>query len=135
MLQCLFHSPASGWRGNLPLVLRVIAGLIFVGAGILKFTAHAEEVRAFEGYGFTNPDQLVYAIGLVELAGGTCLLLGFLTRLAALGLAVNMAVATATAGPSVVNLALLATMIALVILGGGRLALDRRILARMQRRS
>lgn len=133
MVQRLLTSPAAGWRGHLPLALRVITGLIFIGAGVLKFTAHAEEVRAFESYGFANPDRLVYAIGVVELVGGACLLVGFLTRLAALVLAGNMAVATATAGPSVVNLALLVAMIALVILGSGRLALDRRVLRRLGR--
>lgn len=132
MVERLLRSPARGWRGHLPLALRLIAGAIFIGAGVLKFTAHASEVAAFEEYGFSDPDRLVYLIGLVELAGGAFLALGLLTRLAALGLAVNMAVATATAGPTPINLLLLASMIALVVLGSGRLALDARLAQRLR---
>ena len=133
MTQRLLNSSSRGWRGHLPLAIRIIAGLIFIGAGVLKFTAHAEEVRSFEQYGFSNPDHLVYLIGVVEIAGGTALVLGLLTRLAALGLAINMAVATATAGPSVVNLALLASMITLVLLGSGRFAADALLARRLLR--
>lgn len=132
MIPRVLSSSSLGWRGHLPLVIRLVAGLVFVGAGVLKFTAHAAEVQAFEEYGFTDPDLLVYLIGVVEVLGGAFLLVGLLTRLAALGLAINMAVATATAGPSAVNLALLVSMLALVVLGGGRLALDARLARRLQ---
>ncbi|MGI9187279.1 MAG: DoxX family protein [Gaiellales bacterium] len=131
MIARVLSSSSHGWRGHLPLAIRLVTGTIFLGAGVLKFTAHASEVQAFEDYGFTDPDRLVYAIGLVELFGGAALVLGLLTRLAALGLAVNMAVATATAGPSIVNLALLVSMLALVVLGAGRFALDARLAQRL----
>ena len=77
-----------------------------------------------------------YAVAWGELLGGVALLLGLLTRLAALGLIVIQvgAIATVTAGRGFsfaggggyeYNLALLAMCLALVVMGGGTWAADR----------
>lgn len=83
------------------------------------------------------PELATYLVGGLELGGGILLALGLLTRLAALGLAVNMAVAVATAGRiegGLVNLglapALLAAMLVLLWTGAGRPSVDDRLLGR-----
>jgi uncharacterized membrane protein YphA (DoxX/SURF4 family) len=77
-----------------------------------------------------------YAVAWGELLGGVALLLGFMTRVAALGLIVIQigAIATVTSGRGFsftqgggyeYNIALLAALAALVIMGGGTWAVDR----------
>ena len=118
--------------GLAPLALRVAAGLVFVSFSVGKFTRHAAEAGAFERYGIPFADATVYLVGLLELIGGLMLILGVATRLAALGLAVNMAVAVATAGRidgGAVHLGLapllLLAMLVLVWTGAGARSLDR----------
>lgn len=132
---------ATWWRrlldtgdGLAPLVLRVAAGLVFVSFSVGKFTRHAAEAAAFERYGIPLAEATVYLVGLLELIGGLMLILGVATRLAALGLAVNMAVAVATAGRidgGAVHLglapALLAAMLVLLWTGAGARSLDRAV--------
>src|SRR4051812_5606377 len=72
------------WRGTVRLVirlLRVAAGVVF---GIGKFSQHEAEVDSFRTYGLPAPDAFVYAIGVVEIAGGLMLIAGLLVWLAAL---------------------------------------------------
>jgi uncharacterized membrane protein YphA (DoxX/SURF4 family) len=77
-----------------------------------------------------------YAVAWGELLGGIALLLGLLTRVAALGLIIIQvgAIATVTAGKGFsvnagggyeYNIALIAMCLALVIMGGGTWAVDR----------
>jgi putative oxidoreductase len=85
-----------------------------------------------------NPDMPVaqqVAVAWGELLGGIAMLLGFLTRLAALGLIVIMAGAIALVhwpnGFSIIqggyeyNIVLIGICIALILTGGGPLAMDR----------
>ena len=60
---------------NPRLIVRVAAGLIFLGFGLAKFLNHAVEVDSFETYGLPSPDAFVYAIGAIEVFGGAMLLL------------------------------------------------------------
>jgi len=67
-------------------VLRVSTGVLFLAHGLLKvnvFTV-AGTVGYFESLGL--PGVLAYLTIFAELAGGTALILGVATRLAALGL-------------------------------------------------
>jgi putative oxidoreductase len=123
-----------------PLALRLAAGSVFLGFSVGKFARHEEEAAAFDRYGLPWPNAFTYAIGLVELGGGTLLLVGLLTRPAALMLAGNMLGAISTGGrvdggPVHLGLApaLLVTVLALVWLGVGRYSLDARLLARLRR--
>lgn len=111
--------------------VRIFTGLVFVFFGALKFVAHDLEVDEFVKYGFSDPSLIVYLVGLLEVGGGLMLLLGIGTRLAALGLAINMAGAIATAGVKVggwfhlgVAPALLAAMLYLLWVGSGSFAPD-----------
>ena len=104
-------------------LLRVAAGIVFVVFGAGKFTQHQTEVDSFRTYGLPEPDAFVYAIGVLEIAGGLMLIAGLLVWLAALALAGNMVGAIAVSGigegevvPSLtVAPALLAVMIALLV--------------------
>jgi putative oxidoreductase len=120
-----------------PLVARVAAGAIYVAFGLAKFVSHASEAASFRFYGLPSPDAFTYFVGVVELGGGLLLLLGLLTRAAALLLAGNMVGVLAAAAPkehTFINLvlapALLLTMLYLLRAGGGKAALDSRLLAR-----
>ena len=123
------------------LLLRLTAGVIFIAHGAQKLFG------LFGGYGLEGTGQWMASIGLepgylmalaagsAEFFGGIALLLGLLTRPAALALAVTMVVAIFTVhiqnGLFMDNngyefgLALFAIAIALVLNGGGKLSLDR----------
>ena len=118
---------------RLPMLARVVAGLIFVSFSLGKFVRHAAEAEAFDRYGIPAPGALTYVVGALELVGGIMLILGLGTRLAALALAGNMIGAIATAGRidgGPINLglapALLVAMLYLLWAGAGAMSLDRR---------
>src|SRR5437899_1105268 len=96
--ELLFAGPASGPRATGALIARILGGANFVVFGIGKFTAHASEVDSFDKYGLPEPDAFVYAIGVIEIVGGALLMIGLLTRLAALVLAGDMVGAIAVSG-------------------------------------
>jgi putative oxidoreductase len=132
-------APTPTGTTALAVAARLGAGGIFVGFGLSKFAQHAREARAFDRYGLPDPDVFAYATGTLELTLGIALLLGLLTRLAALGLAGNMVGAIATGGRvdgGFVNLVLapvlLVAMVFLVRAGPGRWSLDRRIATRVR---
>lgn len=123
------------------LALRIPAGIIFMAHGAQKLFG------SFGGYGLEGTGQWMASIGLepgylmalaagsAEFFGGIAVLLGLLTRPAALVLAVTMVVAIVTVHLSnglfmsnngyEFGLALLAISVALVFNGGGKLSLDR----------
>ena len=129
----LAAGPTRGPRAVAALIARVVGGGVFVAFGVGKFTQHASEVASFEEYGLPAPDVFVYAIGVVEVVGGLLLVLGFLTRPAALVLAGDMVAAIVLSGIAlgeVVSLtvapAQLLICLYLLWTGPGMLALDRR---------
>ncbi|HET6868306.1 MAG TPA: DoxX family protein [Solirubrobacteraceae bacterium] len=77
-------------RDRVLLVLRLLSGGVFVVFGIGKFVNHASELASFKSYGLPAPEIFVVVIGLVELVGGLLLIIGVLTRPAALVLAGDM---------------------------------------------
>ena len=117
----------------LALLARLGAGAVFVVFGIAKFTNHPSEVSSFRTYGLPSPDVFVYGVGVLEIAGGTLLIVGLLTRRVAVALAGDMVGAIILSGVGqgeFVSLTLapaqLAVMLFLVWSGPGRFALDRR---------
>jgi putative oxidoreductase len=115
------------------LAVRVASGAVFVSFSLGKFVRHGAEADAFDRYGIPIPDVATYVAGGVELVGGVLLIVGLMTRPAALALAANMVVAIATAGridggPVHLGLApaLLACMLYLVWVGGGARSADLR---------
>jgi putative oxidoreductase len=118
-------------------VVRIVTGMLFVAVSIGKFTDRSKEVADFHRFGVPMPGLAVSVVGSVELICGTALVLGLLTRLAALLLAADMVGAIVTAGRVVgggihLGLAptLLVAMLFLLWAGPARFALDRRLLTR-----
>jgi uncharacterized membrane protein YphA (DoxX/SURF4 family) len=78
------------------ILIRLMAGGVFLSEGILKFVYTNQGVGRFTKLGFPFPDATATAIGAFEIVGGLCLLAGFYTRLAALGFSIEMVVAMLT---------------------------------------
>jgi putative oxidoreductase len=121
----------TGRGGWLPVFLAVIAGGIFVAFGAGHFAGHGSEVADFRRYQVPFPSVAVWTVGVVELGGGTALLLGLFVRLTAAVLALDLVGELATAGRvegGFVNLGLasmlLAAMVFLVWAGPGNLSFD-----------
>lgn len=132
------------------ILIRIFAGLTFLGEGILKFIFPSMGVMRFTLLGFPLPELTAYAIGVLEIVGGIALLLGLFNNLFALLFAGEMVVAflstkiTMYLGTSPLPLpsvppqsgfwavvhesrddyTLFLSMIFLMILGPGKLALD-----------
>lgn len=70
----------------LPLIGRVLLGLIFVLAGFGKLSNPAATVGYMTAYGMPYANLLVWPAGLVELGGGILLLVGWHARWAATAL-------------------------------------------------
>lgn len=129
-------------------LIRIAAGAIIIPHAFPKLFGSFAPVLAknvLAPLGFLNvPDPLFWAyfLGVLELVGGACLILGLLTRAAALGLAIETAIITyfvampkgwfyASPGggaefPAILTLLYLGILIA----GPGRCALDRLIMKR-----
>ncbi|GAA4901729.1 putative membrane protein YphA (DoxX/SURF4 family) [Actinomycetospora succinea] len=114
--------------------LRIVTGLAFVLFSLPKFLLHEDELGEFVRFGLPDSSVLVYLVGALELGAGLMLVLGVGTRLAALGMALNMAGAIATAGVQVggpihlgVAPALLVSTVYLLWAGSGAAAIDRTI--------
>jgi putative oxidoreductase len=120
------------------LILRLVFGVIIFAHGAQKVLGWyggpgmAATVQGMSGMGIPAP--LVYLSSFTELLGGLALILGLLTRPAALGLAINMAVAVVKVhlpnGLFSQNqgfefpLSLLAIALAVLIYGAGAYSLD-----------
>jgi putative oxidoreductase len=136
LLARLAAGPVSGRRAKLALLGRLAGGAVFVAFGVGKFVNHASELASFQTYGLPAPDAFVYAIGVIELAGGLLLIVGLATRAAALVLAGDMVGAIVVSGIGLgeaVSLTLAPAQLAICLFllwtGPGSPALDRRFAA------
>jgi putative oxidoreductase len=125
-------------------VLRAVAGIVFAAHGGQKLFVYgfAGVSGAFAQMGAPLPEITGPLVALVEFLGGLALVVGLLTRLAGLGLAITMIgaiVLVHLAGgfflPSGIEFALtlLAIAVTFVITGAGRYSLDHAIAARRTR--
>jgi putative oxidoreductase len=124
----------TGWQAWVPTVVRVVTGLFFVSTSFGKFFDYSKEVDEFRGFEVPWPVVAVPVVGVVELVGGILLVLGFLTRPAAIVLALNMVGALATAGRVeggsfhlVYGPVLLIAMLFVAWVGPGRASIDERL--------
>ena len=75
-------------------LIRLIVGTVFLSEGIQKFLYPAENGPGrFAKIGIPSPDMTAPFVGVVEIVCGALILIGFLTRLAAIPLIINMIVA------------------------------------------
>jgi len=127
-------------RGPAPLLMvRGVAGFVFLLEGILKFVAPDKlGVGRFVKIGIPSPEVLAPFVGVVEIACGLLIVFGLLTRVAAVPLIVDMLVAIATtkvpilihSGPwdmaheARLDLAMLASSCVLLAAGAGTHSID-----------
>lgn len=123
------------YKAPLDLVGRLLMATIFVGAGYSKIGGYAATQGYMESMGV--PGALLPLVIFAELGGGLAIVLGLLTRLAALGLAVfSIASAFVFHGGSadpmqqilfMKNLAMAGGFLFLVAHGAGRWSLDAKL--------
>jgi putative oxidoreductase len=76
------------------ILVRLVVGGVFLSEGIQKFLFPAETgAGRFAKIGIPSPDVMGPFVGIVEIVCGSLILMGFLTRLAAVPLIINMLVA------------------------------------------
>jgi uncharacterized membrane protein YphA (DoxX/SURF4 family) len=82
------NAPASA------ILIRQVVGGVFLSEGIQKFLYPAENgVARFTKIGIPAPEVMAPFVGVVEIVCGALILIGLLTRLAAIPLIINMLVA------------------------------------------
>lgn len=137
----LFKSPSARQIDIALIIIRAVTGAIFIAHGWQKLFVYGFSgvSGAFAHMGVPAPEVLGPFVALVEFFGGISLLIGLLTRLAALGLAVNMLVAMllvhAKSGffnPGGIEfpLSLFAAALLLVFTGAGNYSSDKAVGAR-----
>jgi uncharacterized membrane protein YphA (DoxX/SURF4 family) len=89
-----FMAPSPGGRATV--AIRAAVGGVFIVSGLLKFVFSNQGPARFAKIGLPAPTELAYFVGGVEVVCGTLLLVGLLTRLAAVPLVIDMIVALAT---------------------------------------
>jgi len=93
MLQKLIKTNES----KTTILIRLIVGIVFLSEGIQKFLFPATRgAGRFEKIGLPSPEFLGGFVGSFEIVCGTLVLLGLLTRVAAIPLIVIMIVALST---------------------------------------
>jgi len=72
-----------------PFILRVVAGFVFINLGVFAFKNEKERwIASLSALKVPSPKVAVKIFGLIEIAGGVMLILGFYTQIAALVLAI-----------------------------------------------
>jgi len=90
----MFQKIISSDNSKTTVIIRLMVGAIFLSEGIQKFLFPAARgIGRFEKMGFPNPDFFANFVGVFEILCGLLLLVGLLTRAAALALLINMTVA------------------------------------------
>lgn len=141
MLQKIIRTDHSGAT----VLIRLMVGAVFLSEGIQKFL-FAETLGSgrFAKIGLPNPAFLGPFVGFFEISCGVLILLGLLTRLAAIPLLTIMLVAIATTKAAVLandgfwemmhgsrtDWAMLLGSIYLLIKGGGKWSLDHTLMKR-----
>ena len=90
-LEWLLSPPVDGPRATL--LLRLMAGSVFLWEGILKLVYANQGPGRFTKLGFPFPHLTADFVAGLEIVGGLCLLFGLATRLMALPFIVEMIVA------------------------------------------
>ena len=87
----LLNSPTDGPTATI--LIRLMAGSVFLWEGILKFVYPNQGVGRFTKLGFPAPHFTATADGWLEIVGGILLLTGLMTRLIAVPFMIEMIVA------------------------------------------
>ncbi len=121
------------------LLIRILVGWVFLSEGIQKFLfPETLGVGRFLKIGIPWPQVMAPFVGVVEILCGTLLLIGLLTRLAAIPLVIDICVALystkivtlakngiwSTLHEARTDVSMLLGLIFLLMVGGGTFALD-----------
>ena len=138
-MRMLRFQPLAQFAGFAPLILRVMAGIIMAAHGWQKLIEFgpANFGRLLADLGVPLPVFMGYVVTFVEFIGGILLIVGLLSRLAALILAIEMVFTTllvkvhvgfiapqGSGAGAELDLILLAAFLTILLAGPGRLALD-----------
>lgn len=139
MMNTVSLSAAGRLAGLAPLILRLILGGIMLVHGWQKLQGGPAAFGrgALAGLGVPAPVLMGYVVTFTELIGGALLIVGLLSRLAALALTINLTVAIALVKVNVgliapegkgagaeLDLALIAGFLAILVMGPGPTSLD-----------
>jgi putative oxidoreductase len=123
-------------------LVRLLVGCVFLSEGIQKFLfPQALGVGRFMKIGIPAPQFFAPFVGMVEILGGLLLIVGLLTRLASIALAIDITVAIlttkipmlaksgfwTTAHEARTDFCMLLGSMFLLIVGAGGMSLDNRI--------
>ncbi len=94
LIHFLFNPPVTAPRSIL--VMRFMAGGVFLSEGILKFVYTNQGVGRFTKLGIPLPDITATFVGSLEIVGGILLIAGLFTRVIAIPIINEMVVAILT---------------------------------------
>ena len=127
-------------RPAAPLVLRIVIGGLFIWHGIDKFNVGISMIEEmFTMWGVPAPGLTAPLTAVVEIVAGIMLVVGLGTRVAAMALSVvmigaliyvkqDLGIISSQPMPGAeLDLALLAGLVAVIVLGPGRLSLDHQV--------
>jgi putative oxidoreductase len=138
-MRTLSLSPLSRLASLAPLAVRLITGIIILAHGWQKLTEMGPGNfggQMLAGLGVPLPMFMGYVVTFTEIIGGILLIVGFLSRLAALLLTINLVVAILLVKVNVgflsgssgtgaeLDLALIAGFLVILFAGPGRLSVD-----------
>jgi uncharacterized membrane protein YphA (DoxX/SURF4 family) len=87
----LFNPPLSAPSSTI--LIRLMAGGVFLSEGILKFAYVNQGVGRFTKIGIPEPAPMAHFVAILEIVGGLLLASGFLTRLITIPFVIEMLVA------------------------------------------
>jgi uncharacterized membrane protein YphA (DoxX/SURF4 family) len=87
----LLHPPQSAPRSTM--LIRLMAGGVFLWEGILKFVYVNQGVGRFTKIGIPAPGPMAHFVAVLEIVGGILLMSGLLTRLISVPFIIQMVVA------------------------------------------
>jgi uncharacterized membrane protein YphA (DoxX/SURF4 family) len=132
-------------RTNAPratILIRLLVGAVFLSEGVQKFLFPAAlGVGRFVKIGIPAPQFFAPFVGVVEIVCGTLLIIGFITRLAAIPLLIDISVAIATTKIPMLSrvgfwstvheartdYCMLLGLVFLLLVGSGPLSIDARV--------
>jgi putative oxidoreductase len=94
LLDFLLNPPLTAPRSTL--IMRLMAGGVFLSEGILKFVYTNQGVGRFTKLGIPAPELTATFVGGLEIVGGVLLITGLFTRIIAIPFIIEMVVAILT---------------------------------------
>jgi len=91
LIDWMWTPPDTAPRSTM--LIRCMAGGVFLWEGILKFVYTNQGVGRFTKLGIPAPALMAHFVAVLEIVGGVLLISGFLTRLIAVPFVVEMVVA------------------------------------------